>query len=149
RRSTRAHPNRGGRRSRRAPPELFLQSRPHRRGLRRARPPVALERLSLVLAEMMTHYRISSTTMSLTLHFHPLSSLCQKVLVGLYELDIAFTKHLVDLGNEAQRAAFLRLWPMGRFPVLRDEARGVTVPESSVVLEYVDRHYARERRLVP
>ncbi len=26
--------------------------------------------------------------MSLTLYFHPLSSFCQKVLIGLYELDV-------------------------------------------------------------
>jgi len=86
--------------------------------------------------------------MSLTLHFHPLSSFCQKVLVGLYELDVPFSKHLVDLANGAERAALLELWPMGKFPVLRDEARGVTVPESSIILEYVEARYAR-RRLSP
>jgi glutathione S-transferase len=87
--------------------------------------------------------------MSLTLHFHPLSSFCQKALVGLYELDVPFEKHLVDLGNEAARAAFLALWPMGKFPLLRDEAKGRTVPESSILLEYVDQHYARGARICP
>lgn len=38
--------------------------------------------------------------MSLTLHFHPLSSFCQKVLIGLYELEVSFDKVIVDLGNE-------------------------------------------------
>jgi glutathione S-transferase len=28
--------------------------------------------------------------MSLTLHFHPLSSFCQKALIALYENDIPF-----------------------------------------------------------
>lgn len=87
--------------------------------------------------------------MSLTLHFHPLSSFCQKVLIGLYELDVPFEKHLVDLGDEAARAAFLKLWPMGKFPVLRDEAANRTVPESSVILEYVDQRFARGARLIP
>ncbi len=87
--------------------------------------------------------------MSLTLHFHPLSSFCQKVLVGLYELDVPFTKNLVDLGNEAERAALLRLWPMGKFPVLRDEARALTVVETSIILEYIDQRFARPARLVP
>ncbi len=32
--------------------------------------------------------------MSLTLHYHPLSSFCWKALVGLYELGIPFEKHL-------------------------------------------------------
>jgi len=51
--------------------------------------------------------------MSLTLHYHPLSSFCHKVLIGLYELEVAFEKHLVDLGDEASRAAFVKLWPLG------------------------------------
>ncbi len=76
--------------------------------------------------------------MSLTLYFHPLASYCHKVLVGLYELDIPFTRHVVDLGDPAQRAALAALWPVAKFPVLRDEARDVTVAESSIVLEYVD-----------
>jgi glutathione S-transferase len=82
--------------------------------------------------------------MSLTLHYHPLSSFCMKVLVGLYELDIPFQKNIVDLGNPEQRRAFLELWPMGKFPVIRDDSRGITVPETSIILEYLD-----SGRLIP
>ena len=87
--------------------------------------------------------------MSLTLHFHPLSSFCQKVLVGLYELDVPFTKHVVDLGDEASRAAFAKIWPLTKFPVLRDETRERTVPESTIILEYVDALGASRTRLLP
>ena len=59
--------------------------------------------------------------MSLTLHFHPLSSFCHKVLIALYENDTPFTPKLVDLGDAAQRAAFRAFWPVGKFPVLRDD----------------------------
>ena len=52
--------------------------------------------------------------MSLTLQAHPLASFCWKVLIGLYENDIAFTNVLVDLGDEAKREAFLTLSPMGK-----------------------------------
>ena len=76
--------------------------------------------------------------MSMTLHFHPLSSFCWKALIGLYELGIPFEKHLVDLSNDEARAAFVRLWPIGKFPVLRDDARDRTVPESTIILEYID-----------
>jgi glutathione S-transferase len=79
--------------------------------------------------------------MSLTLHFHPLSSFCMKVLIGLYELDVPFAKHQVDLQDAAQRAALEKLWPMGKFPVLRDDAKDRTVPESTIILEYLDQHY--------
>jgi glutathione S-transferase len=87
--------------------------------------------------------------MSLTLHFHPLSSFCQKVLVGLYELDVPFEKHLVDLGNPESRAALLKLWQVGKFPVLRDEGRGVTVPETTIILEYVEQECVVRGRLLP
>ncbi len=87
--------------------------------------------------------------MALTLHFHPLSSYCMKVLVGLYELDVPHEKNLVDFGDEAHRAAFLALSPIGKFPVVRDDARGRTVPESTIILEYLDEHFARRARLVP
>jgi len=87
--------------------------------------------------------------MSLTLHYHPLSSFCQKTLLGLYELAVPFDKQLVDLGNEVERAALMKLWPMGRFPVLHDDERNVTLPESSVILAYVEGHYARGNSLLP
>ncbi|MBR1147824.1 glutathione S-transferase family protein [Bradyrhizobium sp. AUGA SZCCT0431] len=87
--------------------------------------------------------------MSLTLHFHPLASFCWKALIALYENDIPFTPKLVDLGNPAERAALLQLWPIGKFPVLQDDARGEIVPESSIVIEYLDRHYPGRTRLIP
>ncbi len=87
--------------------------------------------------------------MSLTLHFHPLSSYCQKALIALYENDTPFETHLVDLGDEASREAFKRLWPLGKMPVLRDDARDRTVPESSIIIEYLAQHYPGPTQLVP
>jgi glutathione S-transferase len=87
--------------------------------------------------------------MALTLHFHPLSSYCQKALIGLYELGVSFEKHFVDLGDPQQLAALQELWPLGKFPVLRDDAAERTVPESTTILEYADQCLTRARRLVP
>ena len=87
--------------------------------------------------------------MSLTLHYHPLSSFCWKVLVALYENDIPFTPHLVDFGNPEQAAAFKKLWPVGKFPVLRDERANLTLPESTVIIEYLDQHYPGRTRFLP
>jgi glutathione S-transferase len=105
---------------------------------------IGAERPSLVAIEPPNEDR-----MSLTLHYHPLSSFCQKVLIGLYELELAFDKHLVNLGDPASRAAFLTLWPLGKFPVIRDEARNRTIGESTIILEYLDRHCAAAPRLIP
>ena len=87
--------------------------------------------------------------MSLTLHFHPLASYCWKALIALYENDIPFTPNLVDLGNPAERAAVVKLCGIGKFPVLRDDARNETVPESSIVVEYLDSNYGGRTRFIP
>jgi glutathione S-transferase len=87
--------------------------------------------------------------MSLTLHFHPLASFCWKALIALYENGTPFTPNMVNLGDEAERAALLKLWPIGKFPVLRDDARGQTVPESSIIIEYLDRFYPGRIRFIP
>jgi glutathione S-transferase len=87
--------------------------------------------------------------MSLTLHFHPLASYCHKALIALYENDTPFTPNLVDLANEGERAALLKLWPIGKFPVLRDDTRNQTIPESSIIIEYLDRYYPGRTQFIP
>jgi len=74
--------------------------------------------------------------MALTLHYHPLSSYCWKALIALYETRTPFEPALVDLGDPQARAAFLALWPTGKMPLLVDDGR--VIPESSIVVEYVD-----------
>jgi glutathione S-transferase len=87
--------------------------------------------------------------MSLRLYFHPLSSFCQKVLIALYENDTAFTPHLVDFADGPSRDAFLKLWPIGRFPVLYDETGDRTIPESNIIIEYLAEHYPGKTKLMP
>lgn len=87
--------------------------------------------------------------MTLRLFFHPLSSYCHKVLIALYENGTPFEKEIVDFGNEASAAAFRKLAPAGKMPVLRDEARDQTVPESSIIIEYLGRHYPGRTALIP
>jgi glutathione S-transferase len=85
----------------------------------------------------------------LTLHFHPLSSFCWKVLIALYENDTPFTAHLLDAGDETWRGSLKKLWPVGKFPVLRDDARDRVVPESSIIIEYLDQYYPGRVRFIP
>ena len=87
--------------------------------------------------------------MPLTLYFHPLSSFCQKALIAFYENGTPFTPHKVDLMDEKESAAFKQLWPVGKFPVLRDEKNGQTIPESTSIIEYLARHYPGPVQLVP
>jgi glutathione S-transferase len=87
--------------------------------------------------------------MSLTLYFHPLSSFCWKVLAALYENDTPFTLSQLTPGDEAERAALLKLWPIGKFPVLEDKARNEIVAESSIIIEYLGSHYPGRTRFIP
>jgi glutathione S-transferase len=87
--------------------------------------------------------------MALKLYYHPLASFCHKVLIALYEGGIPFEPVVVDLGDEKSTADFRAVWPMAKMPVLRDEARGRTVAESTVVIEYLDAFYPGATRLIP
>jgi len=86
---------------------------------------------------------------ALSLYYHPLASYCWKVLIALYENETPFVPRLVDLGDEAQRDALRKLWPVGKFPVLHDEAVGRVVPESSIIIEYLDAHHPGRTSLIP
>lgn len=87
--------------------------------------------------------------MPLTLYYHPLSSFCHKVLVALYEHGVDFTPRLINLGDAADRAELQSVWPVIKFPVLRDQARARDVAESSIIIEYLDRHVARAHKMIP
>jgi glutathione S-transferase len=87
--------------------------------------------------------------MVLELYFHPLSSYCQKALVALYENETPFEARLVDLSDPEQRSALAKLWPLAKFPVLRDHARDQTVPEATIIVEYLAQHYPGRSELVP
>jgi glutathione S-transferase len=87
--------------------------------------------------------------MSLILYYHPLSSFCWKALIALYDAEVVFEPRIVDLGDETSRAAFLAVWPMGKFPVLGDSGRRITVPESTIVIEYLAQHHPGAAALIP
>lgn len=81
--------------------------------------------------------------MALVLHEHPFASYCQKVLIALYELGLPFDTGLVEGRDE-----HLKLWPLGSIPVLVDTGAGLTIPESSTIVEHLDA-LAGGGRLIP
>jgi glutathione S-transferase len=84
--------------------------------------------------------------MTLTVHQHPFAAYCWKVLIALYERNVPFERHLI--GDEPDRAQLAELWPMAGMPVLVDDAACVTLPESTIIIEYLDR-YGEAPALVP
>jgi glutathione S-transferase len=85
--------------------------------------------------------------MSLKLYFHPLSSFSHKVLIALYENGTPFEPRIVDLFNEI--AEYKKIWPIGKIPVLRDEAKDRTIPETSIIIEYLAQHFPGKTQLLP
>ena len=85
--------------------------------------------------------------MSLKLYFHPLSSFCHKVLIALYETGTPFEPRIVDLMGEASE--YRKIAPLGKIPVLRDEAKNRTIPETSIIIEYLAQYYPGKTQLFP
>ena len=85
--------------------------------------------------------------MALTLHYHPLSSSCWKVLIALYENGAPFEAQVVNLGDPAARADYAALWPTAKIPLLVDGDR--VVPETSLQIEYLDRRHPGRVQLLP
>jgi glutathione S-transferase len=74
--------------------------------------------------------------MTLTLYEHPFASYCWKVLIALDELGLPFERQPVE--DEDDRARLAERWPMASIPVLVDDVTGVTLPESTAIIEYLD-----------
>ncbi len=87
--------------------------------------------------------------MTLSLYAHPLSSYCWKVLTALYEIGTAFELRMLSQDDPATAAEFKALWPIGKMPLLKDSARDRVVPESSIIIDYLDQHYPGPSRLIP
>ncbi len=80
----------------------------------------------------------------LTLYGHPISSYTWKALIALYENETPFSTIVVDQNSYA---AFKALWPLAKFPVLRDGKR--VIPEASLIIEHLDSHHRGRVRFLP
>src|SRR5690606_40941460 len=87
--------------------------------------------------------------MPLTLYYHPLASYCHKVLLALYENGTAFDGRIVDFSDPASSADLFSAWPIGKIPLLKDDNRGTTIPETSIIIEYLDTHDPGPVELLP
>lgn len=83
--------------------------------------------------------------MTLELFAHPFSSYCQKALIAFYENDTPFTLRMVEDPKVTEELA--ALWPMKRFPILRDGGR--VVLETSIIIEYLQIHHPGPVKLIP
>ncbi|WP_336958532.1 glutathione S-transferase family protein [Sphingobium aquiterrae] len=78
---------------------------------------------------------------------HPFSSYTWKALIALYEKQADFAFRVTGPHQPETMATLLSHWPPGKFPLLIDGAR--TLPESSIIIEYLDRTLPQAPRLIP
>lgn len=84
------------------------------------------------------------------LYYHPISSYSQKVLMAFHEKGVAFTPELVNLMDPGARAAYEKVSPMGKVPFLRIEEQDWSVPESTIIIEWLeDNHPTKGTKLIP
>jgi glutathione S-transferase len=87
--------------------------------------------------------------MALRLYMHPLASYCWKTLIALYESGVPFEQEIVDLQDPDERERFVRMTPLGKFPVLVDEEANRAFPESSIIIEYLAGKCPAAEKLLP
>ncbi len=82
------------------------------------------------------------------LFYHPVSSNCQKVLIALYEKEMPFEACIVDMFDRKANADYrATVNPIGKIPCLISN-EGEWIPESSIIIEYIDR-FSNGHRLIP
>lgn len=82
------------------------------------------------------------------LYYHPRSSYSQKALLAFYEKQVAFTPEIVNIGDPAAREAYTALNPLTKVPLLVLDD-GWKIPESTIIIEYIDSHFDSGTRLIP
>jgi glutathione S-transferase len=83
------------------------------------------------------------------LYYNPVSSYSQKALIAFYEKNAKFEPVVVNLMDAAGRAEYEKVYPMGKVPYLKVEDKGRAVPESTSIIEYIERHSPGGTKLIP
>ena len=83
------------------------------------------------------------------LYYHPLSTYSQKALIAFYEKNVAFEPVVVDLFSPEGRAAYEKIYPLGKVPMFKPTDDHM-IPESTIIIEYLEGHYPKQgTRLIP
>lgn len=83
------------------------------------------------------------------LFYHPVSPNCHKVLLALYEKGIECEKEVVNIFDPEAHAQYKQDQnPIGKVPFLRLDD-GYPIPESSIIIEYLDTHFDSGPKLLP
>jgi len=83
--------------------------------------------------------------MTIELFSHPFSSYCQKALIAFSENDVPFTQRMLE--DEGVGEELAKLWPIGKFPILREGDR--VVFEATSIIDYLQVRHPGPVKLIP
>ena len=82
------------------------------------------------------------------LYYNQLSTYSQKVLLAFYEKGVDFDGQVIDIGNDEHWADLAAVYPIAKIPLLR-VSEDHLIPESNIIIEYLEGHYVQGARLIP
>lgn len=82
------------------------------------------------------------------LYYAPASSYSQRVLIALYEKDIAFKPIEVNLFNPKACASYMKINPFAKIPTLVTDS-GEVLFETCVIIEHLDQTFQNQPHLIP
>jgi glutathione S-transferase len=87
---------------------------------------------------------------NMKLYYHPLSSYSQKVVMAFHEKGLTFEPSIVSLMDPNGKAEYKKINPLGKLPLFIDaKNNNRKVPESSIIIEYLEKHYPSGTKLIP
>lgn len=82
------------------------------------------------------------------LYYNPLSTYSQKTIIAFNEKGITYEPMIVDLMTPDGRAAYEKIYPIGKVPFLK-ASEDWEVPESTMIIEYLEDNFPATPRLIP
>jgi glutathione S-transferase len=86
--------------------------------------------------------------MNLTLHYAIPSTYSQKAVLAFYEKGVPFTPAPVNLFDPEGKAAYKKLYPLGKIPLLTGD--DIFIPESTIIIEFLENEFPNSgTKLIP
>ncbi len=82
------------------------------------------------------------------LYYLPVSTYSQKALIALHEKQVPFESEIVELFDAESRKKYREIYPIGKVPLLVLD-NGHIIPESTIIVEYVNEHSPNSPNLIP
>jgi glutathione S-transferase len=86
--------------------------------------------------------------LNLTLHYAIPSTYSQKAVLAFHEKGVAFAPSPVNLMDSAAAAAYRKLYPLGKIPLLTGD--DLFIPESTIIIEFLENEFPTSgTKLIP